>query len=114
MNKYLVLIFLIFPSFVFSSDEGPWPKNCYGDFESSTIFIYINDNGKVKVNGKPYSKYVIEDHAAELLKTCKDVRILISTPQDVVKKHSLIFFKLIEESQNVTKKKNLVTVVHRK
>jgi len=128
MSKAKILIFaafgcciLLVSSFYFegvggsgSRFQGPWPTSCYGDYTSSTIFVFIEDNGDIKVNGKVYYKGLLAKEAMKLKETCSEVDVLISEPKERSELYPGILGKIVGEANDVLSEGKYSTVVTRK
>jgi len=97
-----------------SQNRGPLPAFCYGDYTSSTIVVYINDNGSVEVNGKVHYIGLIKSESIRLKETCKRVDVLISTPKNQPELFPGLLVTLVDEANDVIPEGDYTTVVTRK
>ncbi len=91
-----------------------WPKSCWKQDQSQYVFIFVEENLEVKVDGISYKKGIIEGHYKKLVETCNYVSILISMPKGDDQMKLRLLLELLDEANGNLDKDNLVTVVERK
>lgn len=112
MIKKLLAIGVIL--FISSCDEKKpsWPRSCVGEIQRGTVFVMVNENEDIEVNGLKYKSGLIERHYKQLEKSCEEVQVLISMPNGM--ESSMLFFKLLEESPEKADGMSSVVLVERK